>query len=837
MHPAPKADLRSLFEQALELPPIDRANFLRDLQFKSPILYKQLRSLLFAHEGPSAFFEQDGGLWAQITPTDLTGRRFGAYSIVSEIGRGGMGAVYKASRADEAFHKTVAIKLISGGAILSGSDLDCFRRERQILAQLEHPNIARLLDGGSTDDGFLYLIMEFVDGLPLDKYIESNKSGVEEILKLFIDVTVAVSFAHRNLVVHRDLKPSNILVTESGEVKLLDFGIAKVLNPDRNDTATIAVRLTPEFASPEQIRGQAISTASDVYSLGVLLFHVLTGGAKPYRATSQAVPDILQAVLDSEVPRPSSVAPQAFARKLRGDLDNIILKAMAKEPERRYASVDQLREDINRHLNGRPILAQADNWSYRFGKFIRRHRFAASAAALLLLTIAAGTLTTLQQASIAHDQRSAAESARAIAEDQRKAAESQRQLAILSQRQADKQRLLAEQRTQEALTERGRAESQRASAETRYQSVRSLATAILFDVNESLRDIPGSGPARKQAVLAALKHLEALAQKSGDDLALTEDLATAYEQTADIMDSLFEDSREAASLAIPALLKAVRLRTRLTQNPKAGHTESIRLAETLRRLGNSQLNALQAEAAIKSYTSSLFSASISTPSRDSLRVVALARSNLCTANTIQGNHKAALPECREAVRVLDSIVPSTKSDIPRLRILTRLRYGNALRREHQPAAALAEFRAATEAFDPLDTASAPILAELLSAIKSASPNESAQRLLALAFRKQGVLNAKTGQRDQSLESFEQAMRFDTAAAPPMKEVILYADACIQQAEAVAQHRNGQVRQAIEASKKALSRLGESSSGSASLLRSEIEESIRSFELTLAQPPQ
>ncbi len=837
MHPAPKADLRSLFEQALDLPPIDRANFLRDLQFKSPILYKQLRSLLFAHEGPSAFFEQDGGLWAQITPADLTGRRFGAYSIVGEIGRGGMGAVYKASRADEAFHKTVAIKLISGGAILSDSALDAFRRERQILAQLEHPNIARLLDGGSTDDGFLFLIMEFVDGLPLDKYIESHQPSVEEILKLVIDVTIAVSFAHRNLVVHRDLKPSNILVTELGEVKLLDFGIAKVLNPDRNDTATVAVRLTPEFASPEQIRGQAISTATDVYSLGVLLFHVLTGGAKPYRATSKAVPDILQAVLDSEVPRPSSVAPQAFVRKLQGDLDNIILKAMAKEPERRYASVDQLREDLNRHLDGRPILAQADNWTYRFGKFIRRHRLAASAAVLLLLTIGAGTLTTLQQARIAHDQRSAAELARALAEDQRKAAESQRQLAILSQAQADKQRLLAEQRTEEALTERGRAESQRASAETRYQSVRSLATAILFDVNESLRGIPGSGPARKQAVLAALKHLEALAQKSGDDLALTEDLATAYEQTAEIMDSLFEDSREASSLAIPALLKAVRLRARLMQAPKSGNSESIHLAEAQRQLGNSQLNASQAEAAIKSYTASILSASIANPSADSLRVVALAHSNLCTANTLQGNHRAALPECREAVRILDAILPAPKSDIPRLRLLTHLRYGNALRREQQTDAALAEFRAATEALDPLDTPSAPILTELLKAIKAVTPNESVQRLLSLALRKQGVLNAKAGLRDQSLESFEQAMRLNTPEAPPMKEVILYADACIEQAEALAQFRNGQVRQAIEVSKKALSRLGESSSGPAGLLRSEIQESIRSFDHAPAQPPQ
>jgi serine/threonine protein kinase len=434
MHPAPKADLRSLFDQAIDLPPIDRAHFLRDLQFRSPLLYGQLRSLLLAHEGPSAFFEQDGGIWTQITPMDFTGRRFGAYSIVKEIGRGGMGAVYQATRADDAFHKTVAIKLISG-AVLSDSALDSFRRERQILAQLEHPNIARLLDGGSTDDGLLYLIMEFVDGLPLDKFIETHSTGIEDTLNLFLSIASAVSFAHRNLVVHRDLKPSNILVTEQREVKLLDFGIAKVLNPNRNDTATVAVRLTPEFASPEQIRGESISTASDVYSLGVLLFHSLTGGARPYRTTSQAVPDILQAVLDGEVPRPSSVVAPEFQKKLRGDLDNIILKAMAKEPERRYASVDQLREDIVRHLSGRPILAQADNWSYRFSKFVKRNRLMVSAAALLVFTIGAGTVTTLNQARIAQVERSEAIAARAIAEDQRQAALAQRQLALLSQQQ------------------------------------------------------------------------------------------------------------------------------------------------------------------------------------------------------------------------------------------------------------------------------------------------------------------------------------------------------------------------------------------------------------------
>jgi len=828
MLPLTKADLRSLFEQALDLSPINRAHFLRDIQFRSPLVYGDLRNLLIAHEGPSAFFEQDGGIWNHITPTDFTGRRFGAYSIVEEIGRGGMGAVFKASRADDAFYKTVAIKLISGGVVLSATALDSFRRERQILAQLEHPNIARLLDGGATDDGLLYLIMEFVDGQPIDKFVESHQPSVVEVLRLFLKAAAAVSFAHRNLIVHRDLKPSNILVTEEGDVKLLDFGIAKVLNPDRNDTATIALRLTPEFASPEQIRGGAISTASDVYSLGVLLFHVLTGGARPFGADSQAVPEILKAVLECETPRPSSVALPHLAKNLRGDLDNIILKAMAKEPERRYASVDQFCEDIERHLNKRPILARADNWSYRASKFVRRNRLPASAAALLVVSITAGTLTTLNQSRLAQLERAEAVGARSIAESQRRDALAQRQIALQSQQQADKQRLVAELRTNEALTERGR-------AETRYQSVRSLATAILFDVNESLRDLPGSGPARKQAVLAAIKHLEALSEKSFDDLALTEDLAIAYEQTAEISTTLFENPREVASVAIPALLKAVPLRYRLVKSSQATSQHALKLAETKRLLGNSYLNGAQPELAIQAYRDSLSLASIAQPTPSSQRIVALARGNLCTANTILNFHNAALTDCSEAVRIFTSLDTSAGSDIVRLRLLTHMRYGKALTRIAQFPAAMQEFQMALLDFDPMDAPSAPLLEELLKALQELPPGSASDSILALANRKHGVLLSRKGSRDQALEVFELAMRTETSSTPAMKDVVAYAEACMLQSEAHVLRRNGQVQLAIEVSKKALSRIGESTSGSTSLLRTELEANLRSFESTLAQP--
>ncbi len=834
MNPGSKPSLRALFDQAIDLPPIQRAQFLRDLQFRSPLLYAELRNLLLAHEGPSSLFEQEGGIWTQIAPMDFTGRRFGAYSIVKEIGRGGMGAVYQATRADEAFHKTVAIKLISG-AVLAAAALDAFRRERQILAQLEHPNIARLLDGGSTDDGLLYLIMEFVDGQPLDQYIASHNAGVEDILKLFLKIASAVAFAHRNLVVHRDLKPSNILVTEDRDVKLLDFGIAKVLSPGQDETATVAVRLTPQFASPEQIRGESISTASDVYSLGVLLFHAVTGGVKPYRVTSQAVPDILQAVLDTEVPKASTVAPLALQKKLRGDLDNIILKATAKEPSRRYSSVDQFREDIERHLGGRAILAQADNWSYRFSKFARRHRVAAGAAALILLSVVAGTISTLNQARIAQAERIEAIDARAVAEAQRKHAVEQRQIALDAQLKEERQRLVAEQRSSEALTERARAEAQRASAETRYQSVRSLATSVLVDVNQSLKDVPGTGPARTQAVLAALKHLEALSIKQGNDPSLQEDLATAYEQSAEIMSTLFDDEREASALSIPALIQALQIRIRLATGPKAPQPALLRLAETLRHLGNGYLKAAQLPAAIQSYQDSLSAANRVTPSPQSMRLAALAKTNLCTAFSLANRLKEAVAACEDGLNVLDQL--ESRPEISRLRIQTRLRYAYDLRTLGQVSKSNLAYTTAVSEVDAHDVASGTVLAEMIEIFRKLNPEKETRLLLASCLRKHGVVQSRMGKRDQSLESFELAMRSEALVDPSMKDVIAFGEAAILQAEGQSLKQKAQVQQAIEASKKALSRIGESSSGSTSLLREEIEASLRSLESSLVKPPQ
>ncbi len=814
----PQADLRALFEEAVDLPPLQRAAYLREVQFKYPGVYRELRELLLANDEGHEFFEaleNEGNLWGQFKPPSLIGRRFGSYVVEREIGRGGMGAVYLASRADEVFYKTVAIKVISGGAALSESALEAFRRERQILAQLEHPNIARLLDAGATDDGLLYLIMEYVDGLPLDVYIQRNKLGLEAALDLFLAVCEAVAFAHRNLVVHRDLKPSNILVDGSGQVKLLDFGIAKVLSPGRAATATVAVRLTPEFASPEQIRGSGISTVSDVYSLGVVLFHLVTAGARPYRTTSEAVPELLQAVLESETPRPSAVAPAEWAKGLRGDLDNIILKAMAKEAERRYASVERLGEDIKRHRAGLPVYARPATLGYRAAKFWQRNRLAIAAAGLLLLAIGSGIFTTLQQAEVAQRERSRAEQERAAAVEARARADGQRQIAVQAQASESALRRVAEERTREA-------EAERSKAEARYQNVRSLATAILTDVNDALKDLPGSGPARRRALLAALGHLEELSKRSDTDLDLQEDLAQAYEQTGDLMRTLFPESRKSAMLAIPALEKALRLRTQVAAaRPKQAKAQ-LALSGAYRLLGNGYFAAKQEGRANQFYLESLERAKkIAAPEARELQ--ALAQSNLCTALAQGKETSAALTHCRGAAEILENLAPQSG-------LLIRARLNEALvleRRKEKTAAA----NLLDGVLDRLD-GDAREAAEAVLAQALALPNDG---VAARAERWLGVSYARENARDRALEYYEQSLKRLGRAAPSMRHVLSYATHAERLAEVRLLLRQGQARKAQQLLGQYLEQLPKANDDPASLLEPEFRAALSAAENALLQP--
>jgi len=315
--------------------------------------------------------------------------RIGPYRVLKELGRGGMGRVYLATRADEQYQKGVAIKVI-GADVDRDEVVSRFRRERQILASLDHPNISRFLDGGATPDGRPYFVMEYVDGRAIDQYCDRERLSIPERLKLFRQLCSAVEYAHRNLIVHRDIKPGNILVSTEGVPKLLDFGIAKLVNPrfSGNAGTMTGLVMTPEYASPEQVRGEPVTTTSDVYSLGVLLYLLLTGHP-PYRFKSRQTVDVLRAVCDDEPEKPSTAVgrtqhagggpkpedvslareenPQQLRRRLSGDLDTMLLKALRKEPSRRYPSVEAFSEDIRRYLEGLPIRARKATFSYRTG--------------------------------------------------------------------------------------------------------------------------------------------------------------------------------------------------------------------------------------------------------------------------------------------------------------------------------------------------------------------------------------------------------------------------------------------------------------------------------------
>ncbi|MGB7923697.1 MAG: serine/threonine-protein kinase [Pyrinomonadaceae bacterium] len=418
MTPKRWQQIEELFNSVVELEDDERAAYLDRACAGDPELRYEVESLLKDGTEQKTPFQtlisEAAGSLATVGEDRLVGQRVGVYRIVSVIGRGGMAEVYRAVRDDDQYQKEVAVKLVKRGMI-SDFTLTRFRHERQILASLEHPNIARMLDGGTTDDGLPYFVMECVEGRAITEYCEESNLSIKQRLKLFRSVCAAVQHAHRNLVVHRDLKPSNILVTKDGVPKLLDFGIAKLLAPEMSPEAVTvaqtmtAMRLmTPDYASPEQVRGEPITTATDVYALGAVLYELLTG-ERAHQIKSHSLAEIERVVCEVEVERPSVVvgrrkSPAKLQRELAGDLDNIVLMSLRKEPERRYQSVEQLSEDIRRYLEGRPVTARQDTFGYRAGKFVRRHKVGVSVAAtFLLLLIGVAVIETVQAARIARE--------------------------------------------------------------------------------------------------------------------------------------------------------------------------------------------------------------------------------------------------------------------------------------------------------------------------------------------------------------------------------------------------------------------------------------------------
>jgi eukaryotic-like serine/threonine-protein kinase len=400
--------VKTIFNVAVDLPARDRTAYLQEACAGDALLKDEVESLLASHENVEGFLEgtavaEAAGHLERDLSSRWIGRRIGPYELVAELGRGGMGQVFRARRADGQYQSEVAIKLVPAAFASPAVDRR-FALERQILAGLVHPGIARLLDGGTTADKVPYLVMELVEGRSIDEYCKANVPSIPARLRLFLSVCEAVSYAHRHLVVHRDLKPNNILITAEGTVKLLDFGVAKVLDSISSvggapPTVTLMRAFTLTFASPEQIRGEPVTTASDVYSLGVLLYHLLTG-ASPYRSANGSLSALSKEICEQPLSPPSAAAAArssaAVARgsptRIASDLDSISMLALQKDPTRRYSSVDLLAADVRRHLEHRPVLARRNAPADRVGKFIRRNRVATAASIAASLAVVAGAV-------------------------------------------------------------------------------------------------------------------------------------------------------------------------------------------------------------------------------------------------------------------------------------------------------------------------------------------------------------------------------------------------------------------------------------------------------------
>ena len=531
--------IEAAIDLASEIPIERRDEWLCEFCAGDAKLKSEIESLLAFESESEQFLEKTVSPYAAAilseSETDAAGKLFGVYRIVKEIGRGGMGAVYLAERSDGEYEQQVALKIIRQTIIDKESE-NRFRRERQILAALNHPNIARLLDGGVSGAGEPFLVMEYVFGKPFLEYAESAELSISDRLALFLKVCSAVAFAHQNLIVHRDIKPSNIIVTSNGDPKLLDFGLAKMLDfeAEPTQTATAFRAMTPAYAAPEQMRGETVTTASDIYSLGIVLYELLTN-SRPFEFKTNSFEEMLRVVSTTEPIRPSSAENSRFQipdskfeigvnpkskiqnpKLLKGDLDNIVLMALRKEPARRYHSVGEFADDIERHLKGLPVAARPNTFSYRAEKFVKRTRLGVAAGLLIFLTLLGGIITTIWQAN--------------------------------------------------------RAETQRRKAEKRFGEVRKIAGSFIFEISPKIENLAGAMEAREILVTRALEYLDNLQRESSDDRDLQRELAAAYEKVGDIQGRLNQPSLGDTKSALESYRKAQKLRESVlsadTENPE-----------------------------------------------------------------------------------------------------------------------------------------------------------------------------------------------------------------------------------------------------------------------------
>lgn len=524
------ARIAILFQQALEQPAADRRAWLAAHGDEDDVR-REVAAMLDAYERDPGFLEQPVDAVASLEAVALDraiGRRVGPYRIERLLGRGGMGIVYEARRDDESFERRVAIKLLPEWS--AGLLTERFASERRMLASLEHHGIARLLDAGSTD-GVPYFVMEYVDGSPIDRWCDEHRADLEARIALVERVCEAVAYAHRHLVVHRDLKPANILVGPDGRPTLLDFGIATLIHEDDGAsaglTATAHRTYTPEFASPEQVRGERVTTASDVYALGVVL-HLLLTGRHPYELRGRSPIEQMRSICEDEASRPSAVVTPARAAALRGDLDTIVAKALSKVASDRYATVEALAADLRAWRDGRPIAAAPASRLYAFRRFVRRNRMAVAAGAAVLVALVAGGGAAAWQARVARAER-------------------------------DK-------------------------ARNRFAQVRTFSRSLLFDVHRALTNVPGATESRRLLLDRAVEFLDGLAADAGDDNALKLELVEGYRRLAEVQGDPASANVGDTKAALTSLAQASRLAAEAhASEPQSleAHLAALEVASTM----------------------------------------------------------------------------------------------------------------------------------------------------------------------------------------------------------------------------------------------------------------
>jgi eukaryotic-like serine/threonine-protein kinase len=774
----PWEKVREIVDAALECPPGQRRGYL-DKACPEPLVRRYVESLVLSYEQAGSFLEQPAviggaGPLPENEADVWAGRRIGPYEIIDEIGEGGMGAVYRARRADDQYQKQVAIKLVRSGLATSFT-LARFKAERQILANLDHPNITRLLDGGATEEGQPYLVMDYVQGLPLDEYCDQHKLIVTERLRLFRTVCSAVQYAHQNLVIHRDIKPSNILVTRDGVPKLLDFGIAKILDPasaapEAVRTQTMVRLLTPEYASPEQLRGENITTASDVYSLGVVLYELLTG-RRPYHLSGRLLDEMARVVAEMQPEKPSSAvvgaeqvtsgrllkltpgaaygaregSPQKLRRRLSGDLDNIVLTALRKEPQRRYASVEQFSEDVRRHLEGLPIVARPDTLSYRSSRFTKRHATAVTAAVLVAISLMAGLAVALQEARVAR--------------------------------------------------------LQRARAERRFNDVRELANSLLFDIHDAIKDLPGSTSARKLLVDRALRYFDSLAGEAGNDPSLQRELAAGYERVGDVQSKAGYGNVGNTNAAIASYRKSLVIREALVRANPSDTQDRYYLAETYRALGRILMGTGSAEAAYANLGSALrVSEPLAKGAADPKLRIQLAQIYDAMADMQDGlemylhvgTPASSLESRQKAIEIFQDLVtkdPGNKR-LRQMLAISHVKAGDSQTREGRTSVALIQYRNSLSILEELATGSA---------------NATLQRTIAGIQDRVGLALLQEGEATGALQPFREALRASEALAVAdpgnVQAQSDLADSYANVGEASA--RSGQVREGLSLLQRAI----------------------------------